>query len=652
MGSLRIIPVGLILIICLGAVSVGCSGTSGSVSPIPFTNYPDTPREVLAAFADACIAQDIDAACGYMAQPMRWRRTMELASDMLPLMGQSLEDAKETRRERDCYRYRMRLRHPDDPRQRELISTVYVVRNRDLDGVAGRWGVDFVRVGSGDGASRRLGSTADPAQLLPDERTGQWGTMYTHASILTRAIINYYFRMYPEDYEFTGQFGFFRPANYHYLNTLATHPGPIETILGFDYDIYENMPPDAVLILNACGALVQAGSADEDVFVGEYNEDGSINYLRDIVLTIDGEAWFVTSNDFGEDDDTFLKGFAHFLTPLTQDIWQTEFAAFDDMSILGGTGNASVKALDWALGDGTLGPYDILGIVDLRASRNRKTLQRAIDLLKQAHEEQDGIARANLLANSFYTFGYTLHLLEDQSCPAHCRNDMHGVPIISSIPGLGSLQPDPAEEWGESLSQSFVNETVSLFMQMLAEHDPIVRTPTGFENNPILQNLYDNAEHPDFAAVEALFEYTSLIANRMCFSEDTIYTSTNPDAANTDYWPDLTALDLDFFGKTVVYGTPGPEISGDQYIAGCGNGMFDVWRTWFWTTHWFEDPEIGDVEDALHNGWDILTVADDDDDDYFSNGVLGIREQQWRLLFPLSVKTGAAYMHEWFLATR
>jgi hypothetical protein len=50
--------------------------------------------------------------------------------------------------------------------------------------------------------------------------------------------------------------------------------------------------------------------------------------------------------------------------------------------------------------------------------------------------------------------------------------------------------------------------------------------------------------------------------------------------------------------------------------------------------------------------WDILTVADDADDDYFGNSTLGVREQQWRLLFPHVVKTGAAFLHEFYLLTR
>jgi hypothetical protein len=68
-------------------------------------------------------------------------------------------------------------------------------------------------------------------------------------------------------------------------------------------------------------------------------------------------------------------------------------------------------------------------------------------------------------------------------------------------------------------------------------------------------------------------------------------------------------------------------------------------------THWFSDPELGDVIDALQNDWDILTVADDADDDYFSDSTIGVREQQWELLFPHAVKVGAAYMHEYYMLT-
>jgi len=356
-----------------------------------------------------------------------------------------------------------------------------------------------------------------------------------------------------------------------------------------------------------------------------------------------------TSNTFDGDDDTFFKGFAHFLTPVNQNPNQTNYSAFNDFGLIGGDPNAAVKSLDWALGQGTLGPYDIFGLVDLRASKNRKSFPTAIQLVDDISLAPDAVNAVEKLANAFYTFGYALHLLEDASCPAHCRNDLHGVPIISSIPGFGSLAPDPMEDWGETLIPSFTAETASMLDDLLAEGNPIVRSETGFPDNAFLQYLYSNAEHPDYPGVEALFEYTSFVSNRMCYSEDTFYRSTNPSAANTDYYPYLTALDLDFFGKSVVYGKPGSLFSDDEYIAGVGNSMFDVWRSWFWMTHWFSDPDVNDVIDALKDDWDILTVADEGDDDYYSNGVLGVREQQWRLLFPLEVKSGAALLHEFYL---
>ncbi len=636
-----------ILFLMLGFFIIGCGGNSPTV-PNPNGNDFDNPREVLSAFAEACIAQDIDTACGLLLNPNRWRNTLKLACDVLPIFGNALRDAEEIRRERDCYRYRVRMRHPDDPQQRELVNRIYVARIRGYDGRVSGWGVDFMYPGDGQNEIQRKRAEIARDELSDSERSAQWGTMFTHASIMTRAILCYYNIMYPEDTEFTGYYGYLNPKNIHF-DTLVTHPGAVETILLFDYDSYGSMPPDAVLVKNAADALIQAGSADEDVFVGEYNEDGSINFLRDIIISLDDGIRFETTNDFGDDDDTFFKGFGHFLTPETQSIWESTYSEFDDMGLLGGTGGAAVGALDWALGDGVLGPYNILGIIDLRASRNRKTLPRAIQLIHDADSAPNAVEEGELLANAFYAFGHTLHLLEDCSCPAHARNDMHGVPIISSIPGLGGLQPDPIEDWGETLTDTFIAETIDLFNQMVAENDPIVRDETGFPENWILQNLYDTAGHSEFEGVEALFEYTALIANRMCFSEDTIYTSTNYDAANTDNYPYLTDLDLDFFGKSVVYGSPGWEISDDEYLAACGNGTFDVWRSWFWTTHWFSDPDVEDVIDALEGGWDILTVADDDDEDYFGGSVLGVREQQWRLLFPHIVKTGAAYLHEFYL---
>jgi len=625
-------------VLAIFLVSLLLFGCSGKTPVAPDSEGDNTaPREVLSAFADACVQGDIDTACEYLINPDRWRGSMEKAEEALPYYGACLGNAEETNRERDCYRYRVRMSHPDDPRHRIIESKVYVRRIRDLNGRTSHWGVDFINPGDG--------------QQMPGrdrDRTTQWGTLDTHATLLTLSIITYYINTYPDDTRFTGPNGLLHKNNCN-IDTLIQHPGPIETILGFDYDNYENMPPDVNLASNAFRALIQAGSVDEDVFNGEYNQDGSVNFSREIHLIWDNGLRYETTIDFGDDDDTFLKGFAHFLTPVTQSPWQTQYSEFDDAELLGGTDGAAVSSVDWALGTGTLGPYNILGLLDLRASRNRKSFPEAIDLMQPQVSHDDTHAVFDNFANSFYTFGYVLHLLEDAGIPAHCRNDMHGVPYISSIPGFGDLQPDPMEEWAESLAPSFVAETTSILGTLIAENDPITRDDTGFPENSFLQHLYDNAEHTDYAGTEALFEYTAFVSNRMCFSEDTIYRSTKPSAARTADFPYLTDLDLEFFGKSVVYGSPGSFISNDEYIAGVGNAMFDVWRSWFWTTHWFSDPDVDDVIEALEDDWDILTVADDDDDDYFANSVLGVREQQWRLLFPHITRTGAALLHEFYL---
>jgi len=625
-----------------------CSGHDGIT---PAGHDPgDTPARILDAFAYACINSDIESACGLLQTPDRWRNTLEMASDILPFFGNAVKNAVEIKHDNYAYQYSIELAHPDDPFGRVLETSIYVTRLTDLNGNPGPWRVNFTNPGTGNSEIQRIRHLREREELFEYERTGQWGTLDTHATLLTKSILAYYLTFYPEDTHFTGPRGFLRLPNFHW-ETLVEHPGAIETILFFDYDNYDSMPPEVALAPNVAWALIQAGSADEDVFVGELNTDGSVNYTREVVIEDNGGVLFHTTNTFGDDDDTFLKGFAHFYTPINQNTWQTEFWEFDDLGLLGGTGGAGVKAFDWALGQGVLGSYDILGILEMRSSRNRKTLPMAIHLINEATACEDGKDSIELLANAFYTFGFTLHLLEDASCPAHVRNDMHGVPIISSIPGLGGLQPDPIEDWGETLTSSFVAETTSLFNSLVAQNNPILRDETGFPTNAVLQNLYTHAEYADFAGPEALYKYMALYANRMCFSEDTIYTSTNYDAANTDHYPYLTDLDLDFFGKSVVYGEGGAPFSGGEYILAVGNTMFDVWRSWFWTTHWFSDPEVEDVEDALHDGWDILTVADDDDEDYFSNGVTGVREQQWRILFPHTVRTGAAYLHEFYMLT-
>ncbi|MFH1677073.1 MAG: PKD domain-containing protein, partial [bacterium] len=334
------------------------------------------------------------------------------------------------------------------------------------------------------------------------------------------------------------------------------------------------------------------------------------------------------------------KFLGHFYTPNSQETpiipGSIQFCPISWVS-------GSVGVMEWLLG---LQPLPALPPVWSVSGNNPNTFQQAVTQMKNASNNADR-------ANAFTTFGYTLHLLEDSSVPAHVRNDAHAEITFDG---------DYLECWTTNPPQSYKNETQNIYVNLLGTNR-IDRTDIGFQGNDLLNSFHTASQYPSFGGVEALVKYTAIMANRMCFSNDTVYKTLFSDI-QTDRFPDFTRADLNS-QPAKFFGTPGNEImdslkslgiisSGtNDYLIGRGNSLFDLWLVAWRATHWFNFPNDNDIENLLRNAvGGYVSLKDQSDTDYYTDGNLGVREQQWRLLFPLIVKTGAAYLHEYYMYTR
>jgi hypothetical protein len=107
--------------------------------------------------------------------------------------------------------------------------------------------------------------------------------------------------------------------------------------------------------------------------------------------------------------------------------------------------NPEINGVDWALGDQTG-----LGVLDHNYSweSGKKYIQGAL-------QEADPAKRNNYMAKAWRSLGETLHMIADNGCPAHVRNDAHP---------LGNV--DTYEEMMEQMDiGQFKNGTVPGFMK-------------------------------------------------------------------------------------------------------------------------------------------------------------------------------------------
>ena len=277
-----------------------------------------------------------------------------------------------------------------------------------------------------------------------------------------------------------------------------------------------------------------------------------------------------------------------------------------------------------------------------------------------AAQELSGEEKKQALLSAFHKFGHVLHLLEDMTCPAHARNDMHTFLTSDN---------DPFEDWANLLAY-FSSQDV--YDGMIAGLPAVQRdSEEGFVTNELLQCFFrmaesaggdQNALYRDHPGVSGLFWYSCYMTNQMAFSEDTIYRSTVAGSIDTTMAPlliDYNTGGINFVGRppnpcyqSLVSLGLKPAGSMQNTLMATATPRFGPWALSYFFKKW-RWPSTQVVIDAQKAGQNLLTVSDIRDlAFYVSPDSTGVRTQEYRLCFPLCVLTGSELLHEFYLETR
>lgn len=120
--------------------------------------------------------------------------------------------------------------------------------------------------------------------------------------------------------------------------------------------------------------------------------------------------------------------------------------------------------------------------------------------LKKAFEESNQTMRDKYMAAAWRSLGETLHMIADNGCPSHVRNDAHPSPVYSNNSIFGN--PDPYEEYMENL--------------IYGERDKMQDFMKG-SGNPDLMEQFDNAK-----TIYEIAHRLALFTNRNFFTSETI----------------------------------------------------------------------------------------------------------------------------------
>lgn len=112
--------------------------------------------------------------------------------------------------------------------------------------------------------------------------------------------------------------------------------------------------------------------------------------------------------------------------------------------------NPHIDGVEWALGK----PGDF----SLDAQTHQYTWERGKRWITMALIEKDKYKRDEFMAKAWRSLGETLHMIADNGCPSHVRNDAHPSPVWNNNTWFGN--PDPYEE----LVDMIRNEDPSMFI--------------------------------------------------------------------------------------------------------------------------------------------------------------------------------------------
>jgi len=105
--------------------------------------------------------------------------------------------------------------------------------------------------------------------------------------------------------------------------------------------------------------------------------------------------------------------------------------------------NPKTDAVEWAMGKP--------GIEALSVQDHFYTWERGKNWIRMALNEQNKKKQNEYMANAWRSLGETLHMIADNGCPPHVRNDAHPSPFLNNNTFLGN--PDPYEEFMDQLKQ-------------------------------------------------------------------------------------------------------------------------------------------------------------------------------------------------------
>ena len=115
--------------------------------------------------------------------------------------------------------------------------------------------------------------------------------------------------------------------------------------------------------------------------------------------------------------------------------------------------NPEMDGVEWALGK----PGDL----SFNTQEHSYTWEKGKAWMKMALQEKDENKRSEHMGKAWRSLGETLHMIADNGCPPHVRNDAHPSPLCNYNIIFGN--PDPYEEIIDIIRRDYPNDFLNYF---------------------------------------------------------------------------------------------------------------------------------------------------------------------------------------------
>ncbi|MBN1924805.1 MAG: PASTA domain-containing protein [Prolixibacteraceae bacterium] len=254
-------------------------------------------------------------------------------------------------------------------------------------------------------------------------------------------------------------------------------------------------------------AIIKDGLFHQDDVAGlyYYTKVEKFLYFEEGNMSLTPKMW-ISHGGYAADVPEVPASLRHFYDPTksTGSRYLTDIANSKIMGLMQQLfTNPHIDGVEWAIGYPNAG----MGIQE-----HYYTWENGKNWMRMALQESNEKKRNEIMARVWRSLGETLHMIGDNGCPSHVRNDAHPSPLFNNNSIFGN--PDPYEEYVDYFRNNYLSDFNSFF--------------DGKPDEDLMKELEAKNDIRSIAHSLALFTNTNFLTSETIFGTSIHGSKTDP----------------------------------------------------------------------------------------------------------------------------